>query len=193
MGVIVNPTSRLALIASCTDACDGELTTEWNAFDMADNPLNLPGDRFSSELALETDTFFAANPGLTNFNLEATITNEFGLVGSSIYYMIVNVPPDAPYHDPAATVVPATESNAECRVFPGTGRALVDKFNLTCNQWFDPDDIGLVDYRVECEQIISCMFLFFYLILHAVVLPTCIGIYFHWILHIFFFHCRVQY
>ena len=67
-------------------------------------------------MVLETDSFFDANPGVGNFNLEALITNGIGETGSSIYYFIVNKPPDAPYHDPLLVPQPALLPNHECQV-----------------------------------------------------------------------------
>ena len=77
--------------------------------------------------------------------------------------MRVNKPPVAPYYDPAASPVPATGPNEECLVFPGTGKALIETFSLSCNMWTDPDDIGITEYRVERKIMLLNIRLYIYL------------------------------
>jgi len=45
MGVIVNPTSRLAMTAACTEECQGNLITAWRAYDDNGVDLVIPGGK----------------------------------------------------------------------------------------------------------------------------------------------------
>lgn len=69
--------------------------------------------------------------------------------------MQVNQPPVAPYHNPAVDPVPPLTHVLDCRVYPATGKALLDTFTIECNDWTDPDNIGIDNYKVESESIVT--------------------------------------
>ncbi|KAG7157020.1 Polycystin-1-like 1 [Homarus americanus] len=137
-GVYMNPSSRMAIIAECLEACDGPLDYDWAATDVDGNLFPQNTDYFplgfdNNEVSFSTQ-FFDDNPDLTDFHLSLSGVNSFNRKGFASFFMKVNKRPE----------------NGYCQVIePPTRLALVDTYTLVCDEWTDPEDIGVTHYVVN--------------------------------------------
>ena len=137
-----NPSSRLALKATCTEpgtqACDS-LTYSWTAADKNEVALPEITEEYSPtgvniiDLAINP-TYFADNQDIKSMNIKLTADN--GVKGVFGKYLKVNEVP----------------KDGECNVDPQEGIALTDEFFLLCENWVDPEGQEIKQYSISSEE-----------------------------------------
>ena len=137
-----NPSSRLALKATCTEpgtqACDS-LTYSWTATDKNEVALPEITEEYSPtgvniiDLAINP-TYFADNQDIKSMNIKLTADN--GVKGVFGKYLKVNEVP----------------KDGECNVDPQEGIALTDEFFLLCENWVDPEGQEIKQYSISSEE-----------------------------------------
>ncbi|XP_063601108.1 uncharacterized protein LOC134777199 [Penaeus indicus] len=137
VGVYINPSLRMGVVANCTDVCRNPLRYKWIVADHNNVPFPVTSAHFpvgDSEMELAfSDQFFTDNPHVTAIRLSVQVTDALSVVGGAAYFMQVNQKP----------------SGGICLVSgPGTSRAVIDMFQLTCSGWADPEGAGVASYLI---------------------------------------------
>ncbi|XP_045614675.2 polycystin-1-like [Procambarus clarkii] len=138
-GLLVNPSSRLALVGACIADCDANMKQEWTIMDMAGNSV-VETDTVNAGtvfMTLKTTLDFAANPlffdinpNVERFRFRLTMTKETLTSGFAEVIVIPNGPP----------------KSGTCSLNTNTLRALLDSTMASCNNWKDPEGIGITAY-----------------------------------------------
>ncbi|KAG7163310.1 Polycystic kidney disease and receptor for egg jelly-related protein-like [Homarus americanus] len=145
-GLLVNPSSRLALMGNCVDMCEGEMKLEWTIMNMTGDPVNEtdPGPDFckpeeckpvfittKAERNLAVNPiFFSINKNIEKFRFRLTMTSSTESRGFAEIVVIPNKPP----------------IDGTCKLRTETVRALLDSTLTSCSDWKDPEKMGIVSY-----------------------------------------------
>jgi hypothetical protein len=130
IGQKINPV-RVGLEGKCNEGCDGELQFEWSIYGVENNTEYLLSNASyyivganEQKMALGIEFFQEYYPYYKDFFARLSVTNEEGVSGESDIFLHINQPPEA----------------GECFFSPNEGMALLDKFDVKCSSWIDPED-----------------------------------------------------
>ncbi|XP_022236633.1 uncharacterized protein LOC111084144, partial [Limulus polyphemus] len=129
IGQKINPV-RVGLVGLCSEDCDGALVFEWEMYGVNNSTeTHLPEAREyivgvnEQKMALSDDFFKIYYPTYGDFIAKLTVTNEDGYAGIADLFLHINKPPEG----------------GTCQVDNTDGKALIDRFFVTCKDWEDPE------------------------------------------------------
>ncbi|RWS14806.1 polycystic kidney disease protein 1-like protein 2-like protein [Dinothrombium tinctorium] len=130
IGQKINPV-RTGLIGICSEDCDGELTFEWTIYgvDSQGNEILLPEAKDfvvganDQKMALGKEFFDEYYPKYGDFFARLAVVNEEGDRGESDIFLHINQPPEG----------------GECQLVESGQLALIDKIEISCSGWYDPE------------------------------------------------------
>ncbi|KAK4290629.1 hypothetical protein Pmani_036484 [Petrolisthes manimaculis] len=158
-GLLVNPSSRVALESICTKYCQEQMLYSWTITSVTDNPIQetrdcptdatpspeegtggaslapdpcppvIPTGKTSKDIAMSS-TLFLINPSLDMFKLTLLVTTTTGIRGEYVMTLVLNKPP----------------TGGTCEVLPPVGKSMVSVFKVTCKDWTDPEEAGIGQY-----------------------------------------------
>ncbi|XP_047496061.1 polycystic kidney disease protein 1-like 2 [Penaeus chinensis] len=152
-GVLINPSNRLALLGECLDMCQENMTYSWEVFDDLAQPVNEvdtlcdPAEdcgpvfitpKTEKDLAIGS-RFFAINPNIGRFRLKLTMGTPAKIFGYSQSLIILNQAP----------------LGGVCTISGQYGKALVDTFPTSCDNWRDAENAGIASYVFYTYQMKS--------------------------------------
>ncbi|XP_069953284.1 polycystin-1-like protein 2 isoform X2 [Cherax quadricarinatus] len=141
-GILVNPSSRMALIGTCVSQCGKNLALQWMYMDMSGNPVNdtcNTCDPVTNPVFLTPVTtftiaanplFFEINPSINKFRFRLTGTTETQSSGFAEMVVVLNGPP----------------ASGTCTLNTHSLRALIDSTMASCNNWKDQENLGIQSY-----------------------------------------------
>lgn len=142
IGQKINPV-RVGLIGICSEDCAGSLKYEWSIHgrkkDGTDVLLSEAREfvvgAFEEKMALGIEFFKKYYPMYADFFAKLSVTNEEGDRGESDIFLHVNQPPEG-----GECTLSSPRSAGE-----ESARALLDKLQLSCNGWIDPDSFKPIE------------------------------------------------
>ena len=133
LGQKINPV-RVGLIGVCSEDCDGELTYEWTIYGVDNNTqtdvLLVDANEYivganEQKMALGIEFFDRYYPQFGDFFAKLAVTNPEGDRGESDIFLHINQPP--------------TGGSCQFSQITGGQLALLDKFMISCDGWYDPE------------------------------------------------------
>ena len=93
----------------------------------------------NSEIETVVDKSFYSSPGVVDtFNIGLEATNGLGVMAKNVVFLKLNQQP----------------TGGSCTVSPSEGTSLLTEFEVDCDGWVDPEDIGIKQYVISSKDII---------------------------------------
>ena len=160
IGQKINPV-RVGLIGVCSEDCDGNLSYEWSVHGVNSDGTSVwlqeaaefvVGEN-EEKMALGIDFFRQYYPKYLDFFAKLSVTNEEGDRGESDIFLHINQPPEGGEcfmtrlgsvtsdddTDANSTTTTTTTTRRPNTVDETPIRALLDKIQVSCNGWMDPE------------------------------------------------------
>jgi hypothetical protein len=160
IGQKINPV-RVGLVGLCSEDCDGSLTYEWSMHGVKSDGTSVwlqeaaeyvVGEN-EEKMALGIDFFKQYYPTYMDFFAKLSVTNEEGDRGESDIFLHINQPPEGgecfmtrlgSLNDLIVVEVENSTTTTTTTQAPKLGqekpiRALLDKIQISCNGWMDPE------------------------------------------------------